>query len=498
MGSNGKSSSALAKLRVVEVRASGAGLSGSVDHRSISFLQQIGLIRIKQDPYRKNWTIGYPPEHTAFFVEHDGHEEKAGGIFHLIKQVGETRTEVEFGTIILLSSSPSSSYQNCWEVCGSGNALGSWEIITSKKLDIIPFLPVNRIPPSPLARIPAKPFVPVTVPLPKPAPIVSVAPVVRTVITTPPPPPVPSLPVSSIGIASLGQNGNGLVVVRVKVSEVQRFNGQPREEFDPKEIAELADSLVQDTQQSLIIVTPLEGVPGKKWELVDGERRYRGAVLSKTEELLAVVKIFKTKGDQFWASFIANWNRKGHTPIETSRAIAKAIENGKSIKEIVVATGASTEGWVYRHLQLQKLVFELQELMKQSVPKARRLRFGVAIALSKVPDHKDQLRIWEDASKEATPGMVKLRVDELCEAITSKLTLKTRKRKPSDNSERMFRIIRTGETDLVFLRGLKLADFETFVSHRNLGDQTESLSKRAFAVAEKWREFAQKIQDAKK
>lgn len=496
--SSGKSSPARAKLRVLEIRASGGGAAELLDYASINFFQKIGLIGIKQDPARKNWNIAFPPRDTAvFFVEHDAHEGRMGGVFHLIKEVSGVRSEVEFGQIVFISPNLSKNYPNSFEIFGGGNALKTWEIICTKKLDAVPAKPLT--PPVQVVPKPSPP--PVVLPSPKVvAPPVALPVLAKTVAPASVPVKPPVMVVAQPSVAAPSPNlgvvsSNGLVVVKVKVAEVQRFNGQPREEFDQNEIAELAESLVQDKQQSMITVTPLEGVPGKKWELVDGERRFRAALLSKTEYLDAIVKVYKTKGDQFWASFIANWNRKGHTPIETSRAIAKAIADGKSVDQIVIATGRS-DCWVYQHLQLQKLAFDLQELMKESVPKKQRLRLGAANTLARVPSQADQISIWKTASREATPAMVKLKVEELCAPILAKLPQKGRKRKPSDNAGRMLRIIRTGEADVTFLKGLKDEDFEALVNHKTFGSQADNLSARVLKIIEQMQQFVQKIKTA--
>ena len=312
-------------------------------------------------------------------------------------------------------------------------------------------------------------------------------------IPPPPKPPPPSLPPpEAIRKKQEVPAAGKLQVVTVRVSEIMADPEQPRQEFNDDDTRDMGGSLVQEKQKQLITITPIEGVPGKRWLLVDGERRYRGALAEHIEFLEAVVKFYETDVARFWDSFTMNFNQKGHTAMETSRALAKAVAGGKSVEQISVATSRST-AWVYRHLQLQKLAPALQALMRISVERRARLKLNNAEALSKVPSREEQVRIWEKASTEPSPALVTLKVKELCAPLAAASPQGTRKRKPSDGSARALRVLLTAEADMAFMKSLSLEERHALVTSRGYGDQTESVTRRMLALSESWKQAALRI-----
>ncbi len=306
-----------------------------------------------------------------------------------------------------------------------------------------------------------------------------------------------SKPLTAVHTNGSNGNHNGTAEVpevrEILVSEIRAFEGQPRQEFTKDDLSEMRGSLVQEGQKQLIVVTPLTGVPGKLWELVDGERRYRGAVAAGKQSLLAIVKRYKDQGAQFWDSFTMNWGRRGHTPLESSRAVAKAIASGKTVGEIVVATGMSN-CWVYQHMQLQHLDNGLQELLRLSVPKDERMRLGVAMRLSRVADRSEQIRIWEAAKKEKTAGLISLKVQELIADVSKDDTAKGRKRKPSDSAEKILRIMLTSETDLAFFKKAKDVDIRALIQHAQKNAGLKDLIKRMRAIADAWHDATDRVE----
>ena len=247
--------------------------------------------------------------------------------------------------------------------------------------------------------------------------------------------------------------------ILVDVSEIQALKGQPREEFDNG--VGMADSLYQEGQLQDIIVTPLVGVPDKKWELVDGERRLRAAILSGTKQVYVKVRYFKDRADQYWSSFVANLQRADHTPLEKSNAVAKAFAIGKTLQEICRATGWR-EHQVRLAFQLQKLAPSLRLLLRRDIPKKQQMRVGAARVLSKIPNQSVQEQIWAEAMKQSSVGLVQLKVNELAAPHLAHLH-RSRKLQPSDKAKRIARILKTAETDMTFLDALTAEEARVFL-----------------------------------
>lgn len=298
-----------------------------------------------------------------------------------------------------------------------------------------------------------------------------------------------TMPTKAPGAVS-GKNGTNQPI-ELLVSEIEPFSGQPRFEFPEGDAEQMGTSLKQETQRQIIVVTPITDVPGKRWGLVDGERRYRGAKEAGQPTLLGIVRHYKNEDERFWDSFLMNLNRRGHTPIENSCAVARAKASGKSVAEIANAMGYTPSN-IMHLLDLQRLHEKLRALMRESAPKHQRLGYTAAKVLSRVPDEAEQLRIWEEACKEKTPALRKLRVDQLAAPILATLPKRIRKTKPADNAVRILRILQTAEASLAFIMSTRQTDLHALLSYSGSAE-TGNLIKRIRATAEKWCSFRDRV-----
>ena len=300
----------------------------------------------------------------------------------------------------------------------------------------------------------------------------------------PPPPPAPS---------SNGSSPKGIEIVEVLLAEVIPFEGQPRLEWSESDHLDMVNGLKQDGQKQLIIVTPITGIPGKRWKLVDGERRFRGGLAAGKQKMFAIVRRYASEKEMFWDSLTMNMHRRGHTPYECVRDIGRAMRDGKTVQEICIGTGLS-DCAVYQFLQMQRLEPSLLELLRLSVPKKDRLSVESAKKLSRVPDQKEQLRIWGIAKKESTPSLRKLKVDELTAPILHSLPVKGRVRKPSDNAVRLLRVLQNLEAGVAFIERATDADLRAFATcARSTTVNTSDLLKRLNVATRGWNSFRDKV-----
>ena len=282
----------------------------------------------------------------------------------------------------------------------------------------------------------------------------------------------------------------GLEIVVVNVAEIVVLKDQPRHEFDENKIHRLVESLKQEGQTQLIVVSPLEGVPGKKWKLTDGERRYRAALKAGERTLIAIVRRYKSDDDQFWAAFVANSHREGYSPYDLVLDVKRSIRMGKSVREICIGTGYKP-GVIYRYVRLQKLDPSLVELMKESVPPNDRIRLATAVSLSQAPLDK-QLEIWEVAKHEDSVGMRSLVVKKMTAQYTGTSGAR-RGRKPSDNAARVHRIVATLDTDLKFLELLTAVDIFAVIAYSGTVLDTGDKVVRFRGAAKRMASFAEKL-----
>lgn len=171
----------------------------------------------------------------------------------------------------------------------------------------------------------------------------------------------------------------------VPLSEVCPNPNQPRTYFKKSSLDSLARSIRQHGQRTPIEVRLLAKGDGPKYEIIEGERRWRACQIGEIPTIRITIEhrdISPVK--QHMLSLIANLHREGHTHMELSRAMKYQFDNGTPAA--VIAEGIDrSEPWVYQYLSLQKLTPELQEKMHPETREGELLRFGEALVIASLP-----------------------------------------------------------------------------------------------------------------
>ncbi|MEU0770672.1 ParB/RepB/Spo0J family partition protein [Streptomyces albogriseolus] len=113
-------------------------------------------------------------------------------------------------------------------------------------------------------------------------------------------------------------------VREIPLAQISRNERQPREEFDPEKLQELADSIAEFGLQQPIVVRET----GKNaFEIVMGERRWRAAqMVDGMDKITAIVRSYDGEDDKateervFLAAVAENVNRADMTLMEEARA----------------------------------------------------------------------------------------------------------------------------------------------------------------------------------
>lgn len=167
----------------------------------------------------------------------------------------------------------------------------------------------------------------------------------------------------------------------VPIDQVQRFSGQPRKRFPAKELQELADSIATVGQIVPAIARP---IADDRWELIDGERRWRACKLAGVRTINIVERDVSDESLQFELSIAANFNRPEHTPIEIAHAVDTLHKNGRSYDEIGKIFGKSDQ-WCSNCHRLLKLCPEVAAMLEPEDPDAPRISQTAAQRISELP-----------------------------------------------------------------------------------------------------------------
>ncbi|HEY0221146.1 MAG TPA: ParB/RepB/Spo0J family partition protein, partial [Candidatus Paceibacterota bacterium] len=169
----------------------------------------------------------------------------------------------------------------------------------------------------------------------------------------------------------------------IKTRRIRRFKKQPRTRFSKLTMNELIVSIKSRGQIMPILVRRIEGDPDYDYELIEGERRLRACLFLNIEEMKASIQIVENVREQYTNSFVANFQREPHTPLETGRGIKEMMDYPEhrdlpKMEALAVIAGyvGKTAMWAYGYLQLLDLPEEVQLLLepedesKKALPQA--------------------------------------------------------------------------------------------------------------------------------
>lgn len=153
---------------------------------------------------------------------------------------------------------------------------------------------------------------------------------------------------------------------------------QPRRQFDEETLVALAESIKARGVIQPVLVRPM---PGGRYELVAGERRWRAAQIAELDTIPAIVRQHDDSASLELA-VIENMAREDLNPVEEARACAGLVEElGLTREEVGLRVGRSRVA-VSNLIRLLDLPDEVLELLER-----RELTEGHGRALLLVPDN---------------------------------------------------------------------------------------------------------------
>ena len=168
----------------------------------------------------------------------------------------------------------------------------------------------------------------------------------------------------SRGTPSAGQGGTAVAqrdgLSSLPVAELHPHPDQPRRHFDETALQELSDSIRTRGLVQPILVRPAPD--GKGWQIVAGERRWRGSQRAGLHEVPCVVRDLDEE-ETFTIALIENIQRQDLTAIEEAEAYARLRDRlGHAPDAIGKMTGKS-RSHVANILRLLDLPGEVRDLV---------------------------------------------------------------------------------------------------------------------------------------
>lgn len=166
--------------------------------------------------------------------------------------------------------------------------------------------------------------------------------------------------------------------LRVPVERIFPNPDQPRRDFQPQALQDLAASLLQKGVIQPLIVRKVEGQD--RYEIVAGERRWRAAQLAQLHELPVIVREF-SDSEVLEIAIIENIQREELNSIEEALAYKQLMQRFGHTQEKIAEALSRSRSHIANLLRLLALPEEVQQMVKSGT-----LSAGHARALITTPN----------------------------------------------------------------------------------------------------------------
>ncbi len=176
-------------------------------------------------------------------------------------------------------------------------------------------------------------------------------------------------------------------ISEIAISQIKANPNQPRREFDPEALQELADSI-----KEIGIIQPitLRKMDDGTYQIIAGERRFRA---SQIAGLTTVPAYIRTADDEnvMEMALIENIQREDLNSMEIALAYQHLLEEYSLTQEKLSERVGKKRTTIANYLRLLKLPAQIQVALKN-----RELDMGHARALLALENPVDQIRLFQD------------------------------------------------------------------------------------------------------
>lgn len=186
---------------------------------------------------------------------------------------------------------------------------------------------------------------------------------------------------------------------------LQRGRYQPRRDFNPDSLAELADSIRAQGVVQPIVVRKIEH---DRYEIIAGERRWRASQQAGLSDIPVVVRDIDDRTAMAMA-LIENIQREDLNPLEEAFALQRLLKEFELTHQEIAQSVGKSRTTVTNLLRLLDLNDDVKKLVEQ-----RRLEMGHARALLTLKDEMQS----EAARKVVSAGMSVRQTEALIRNMT--------------------------------------------------------------------------------
>jgi ParB family chromosome partitioning protein len=197
-----------------------------------------------------------------------------------------------------------------------------------------------------------------------------------------------SAPAASVSIepaveSTIGHIAGDISLISVSLIEANPF--QPRQDFTPDALIELAQSI---KELGLIQPITVRRISAKKYQIISGERRFRASQMAGLEEVPVYVRAADDQG-MLEMALVENIQRENLNAIEVAISFKRLMEECSLNTEALAERVGKDRTTVTNYVRLLKLPPEIQMGIIE-----KRISMGHARALINIPESK-QLKIYQ-------------------------------------------------------------------------------------------------------
>lgn len=194
---------------------------------------------------------------------------------------------------------------------------------------------------------------------------------------------------------------NSLQVIEIDIRKIKPNPYQPRQQFDPEKLIELADSIrSKGVFQPLLVKQE-----GDFYVLVFGERRLRAAKIAGYEKIPVMVKDI-ADSDMVEMAVLENIQREDLSPVEEANAYEQLIkEHGVKIKDLAKKIGKSVP-YISNKTRLLQLSPEVLRALQQKEITEGHARAIIPLESRSLQNHALRLIIRDEMNVRMTERLI--------------------------------------------------------------------------------------------
>ena len=230
----------------------------------------------------------------------------------------------------------------------------------------------------------------------------------------------------------------------IEIDKISANPNQPRREFDPIALQELADSI---GEIGIIQPITLRQLSEDSYQIIAGERRYRASIMAGLKTIPAYIRTADDENIMEMA-LIENIQREDLNSLEIALAYQHLIEQYGLTQERLSERVGKKRATIANYLRLLKLPAPIQMALKN-----KEIDMGHARALLALDDPKTQIRIFNEIIAQ---GYSVRKVEEMVKALSAGESVESGGKKISPKEARLSEEYATLQNHLCNFFGTKV------------------------------------------